>query len=66
MRNHQSYINVISKQVQLKNILIDIAIESAHGLMSFFGRYRETVFLEALDAAKEIIRAHESPTGPRS
>ena len=37
-----SKINLVSKQLQSKDMLIDIAIESVQGLISFFKKYRET------------------------
>jgi hypothetical protein len=49
-----SAVNSISKQLQSKDMLIDIAIESVQGLISFFRKYRETGFSKALEAAKEI------------
>jgi hypothetical protein len=49
-----SAVNSISKQLQSKDMLIDIAIESVQGLTSFFRKYRETGFSKALEAAKEI------------
>jgi riboflavin synthase alpha subunit len=45
---------LISKQLQSKDMLIDVAIESIQGLISFFKNYRETGFSKALEAAKEI------------
>jgi hypothetical protein len=47
-------VNLVSKSLQSKDMLIDVAIEKVQGLMSFFEGYRETGFLEALDRAKEI------------
>ena len=35
-------------------MLIDIAIESVQGLISYFRKYRESGFPKALEAAKEI------------
>ncbi|KAI3706498.1 hypothetical protein L6452_24284 [Arctium lappa] len=35
-------------------MLIDVAIEQVKGLISFFEKYRETGFLDALESAKEI------------
>jgi hypothetical protein len=35
-------------------MLIDVAIEEVQGLISFFKRYRETGFLDALEIAKAI------------
>ncbi|PNT72528.1 hypothetical protein BRADI_2g45541v3 [Brachypodium distachyon] len=47
-------VSLISKELQLKDMLIDIAIESVQGLISFFSKYRENAFSKALEAAKEI------------
>jgi hypothetical protein len=47
-------VNLISKHLQAKDMLIDAAIEKVQGLISFFEGYRETGFLEALEAAKGI------------
>ncbi|KAI3684617.1 hypothetical protein L6452_33841 [Arctium lappa] len=47
-------VNLVSKQLQSKNMLIDVAIEQVKGLISFFEKYRETGFLDALESAKEI------------
>jgi hypothetical protein len=47
-------VNLISKKLHSKDMLIDVAIESVHGLISFFKNYRETGFSKALEAAKEI------------
>jgi hypothetical protein len=49
-----SSINLISKQLQSKDMLIDIGIESVQGLISLFTKYRETGFAKALEVAKEI------------
>uniref|UniRef100_A0A8R7RG00 DUF4371 domain-containing protein n=1 Tax=Triticum urartu TaxID=4572 RepID=A0A8R7RG00_TRIUA len=49
-----SVVNLVSKQLQSKDMLIDIAIESIQGLLSFFKKYRETGFSKALEDAKEI------------
>jgi len=51
-----SAINLVSKQLQAKDMLIDIAIEKVQGLISFFTTYRETGFLKALESAKGIAR----------
>jgi len=45
-------INLVSKQLQAKDMLIDVAIEKVQGVISFW--YRETGFLEALEVAKGI------------
>jgi hypothetical protein len=40
---------VISKHLQTKDMLIDVAIDKVEGLISSFKRYREIGFLEALE-----------------
>jgi hypothetical protein len=47
-------VNLVSKQLQAKDMLIDVAIEKVQGLISFFEGYRETGFLDALEIAKGI------------
>ncbi|KAG6430774.1 hypothetical protein SASPL_108847 [Salvia splendens] len=47
-------VNLISKHLQAKDMLIDVAIEKVQGLISFFKDYRETGFLDALEIAKGI------------
>ncbi|AQK44616.1 hypothetical protein ZEAMMB73_Zm00001d025797 [Zea mays] len=47
-------VNLVSKQMQAKDMLIDVAIEKVQGLLSFFEGYWETGFLEALESAKKI------------
>ncbi|PVH65890.1 hypothetical protein PAHAL_1G098500 [Panicum hallii] len=47
-------VNVVSKDLQSKDMLIDVTIEKVQDLISFFKQYRETGFLNALEAAKEI------------
>ena len=49
-------INLVSKQLQEKDMLIDVAIEKVKGLISFFTKYRETGFLNEIESAKEIAR----------
>jgi len=46
--------NLVSKQMQEKDMLTDVAIKKVKGLISFFEGYRETGFLQALESAKEI------------
>jgi len=46
--------NLVSKQMQEKDMLIDVAIKKVKGFISFFEGYRETGFLQALESAKEI------------
>ena len=45
-------VNLVSKNLQTKDMLIDVAIEKVKGLISFFEGYTETGFLEALEIAK--------------
>jgi hypothetical protein len=47
-------VNTVSKDLQTKDMLIDVAIEKVQGLICFFNQYRETSFSNALEAAKEI------------
>jgi hypothetical protein len=47
-------VNLVSKELQSKDMLIDVAIEKVQALISFFNQYRETGFSNALEAAKEI------------
>ena len=47
-------VNLVSKHLQAKDMLIDVAIEKVQGLISFFQGYRKTGFLEAFEAAKGI------------
>jgi hypothetical protein len=51
-----SAINLVSKQLQEKHMLIGIAIEKLQGLISYFTANRETGFLKALESTKEIAR----------
>nr|AWA44684.1 hypothetical protein SS27B03_000004 [Saccharum spontaneum] len=47
-------INLVSKQMQAKDMFIDVAMDKVQELISFFEGYRETGFLEALESAKGI------------
>jgi len=47
-------VNLVSKHLQAKDMLIDVALEKVQGLISFFQGYRETGLLEALEATKGI------------
>jgi hypothetical protein len=49
-----SAINLVSKQLQAKDMVIDIAIERVQGLISFFTKYREIGFSQTLEAAREV------------
>jgi hypothetical protein len=58
-------INLVSKQLQEKDMLIDIAIEKVKGLLSFFSKYREFGFTDELESAKEIaLKMGIEPTFP--
>ena len=47
-------INLVSKSLQAKDMLIDVAIEKVQGLIYFFKEYREIGFPQALEIAKDI------------
>ena len=47
-------VNLVSKQLQSKDMLIDVAMEKINGLISFFKEFREIGFSNALQTAKEI------------
>ncbi|VAH10407.1 unnamed protein product [Triticum turgidum subsp. durum] len=47
-------VNLVSKNLQSKDMLIDVAIEQVQGLITFFNGYRDTGFCNALETAKEI------------
>ena len=49
-----SAVNIVSKLLQSKDMLIDVAIENIKGLITFFETYRETGFDNALVSAKEL------------
>jgi hypothetical protein len=55
-------VNLVSKHLQTKDILIDIAIEKVQELISFFKEYRETCFLEALETNKDIALDMDNDT----
>lgn len=47
-------VNLISKDLQSKDMLIDVAIEKVQGLITFFKGYRDTGFTTAVEMAREI------------
>jgi hypothetical protein len=47
-------VNSVSKHFQSKNMRMDVAIEQLKGLISFFEKYREDGFENAIISAKEI------------
>ncbi|KAM1723629.1 hypothetical protein ACFX13_022258 [Malus domestica] len=47
-------VNEVSKDLQSKDMLIDVAIEQVQGLIAYFEKYRETRFAEAMINAKKL------------
>ena len=47
-------VNLVSKHLQAKDMVIDVAIEKVEGFISFFREPREIGFFEALETAKGI------------
>ncbi|XP_068321277.1 uncharacterized protein [Pyrus communis] len=47
-------VNEVSKDLQSKNMHIDVAIEQMQGLIAYFEKYRETGFTEAMINAKKL------------
>ena len=61
-----SAINSVSKLLQSKDMLIDVALEKIKGLISFFEGYRDNGFQNALVNATEIaIELNIDPTFPQ-
>ncbi|XP_019151881.1 PREDICTED: zinc finger MYM-type protein 1-like [Ipomoea nil] len=59
-------INFVSKYLQSKDMLIDVAFEKIEELISFFEKYRESGFNDALNSAKEIaIKMDIDPVFPK-
>lgn len=59
-------INLVSKQLQSKYMLIDVAMEKIKGLISFFKEYREVGYLNALQIEKEIaLKMNIKPMFPK-
>jgi len=57
---------LVSKLLQSKNMLINVAMEQIKGLISLFEGYRNTGFNNALDYAKEIaIEMNIDPVFPQ-
>ncbi|XP_019165683.1 PREDICTED: zinc finger MYM-type protein 1-like [Ipomoea nil] len=60
------HVNFVSKYLQSKDMLIDVAIKKIEELISFFEKYRESGFNDALDSAKEIaIKMDIDPVFPK-
>ncbi|XP_021979341.1 zinc finger MYM-type protein 1-like [Helianthus annuus] len=49
-----SKVNVVSKRLQSKDFVLDVAIDEVDKLIKFFKNYREVGFSKALDEAREI------------
>ncbi|XP_022014169.1 zinc finger MYM-type protein 1-like [Helianthus annuus] len=49
-----SKVNVVSKRLQSKDVVLDVAIDEVDKLIKFFKNYREVGFSKALDEAREI------------
>ncbi|XP_035838892.1 uncharacterized protein LOC110906877 [Helianthus annuus] len=49
-----SKVNVVSKRLQAKDVVLDVAIDEVDKLIKFFKNYREVGFSKALDEAREI------------
>ncbi|XP_057432436.1 uncharacterized protein LOC130725205 [Lotus japonicus] len=61
-----SAINVVSKLLQSRDMVIDVAIKKITGLIAFFKEYRETGFKNALSFATEIaIELNIDPIFPQ-
>ncbi|XP_074302790.1 uncharacterized protein LOC141634894 [Silene latifolia] len=48
------FINEVSKHLQRKDMLIDVAIQQVNALISTFDKYRENGFSKALDTTRQI------------
>ncbi|KAK9706135.1 hypothetical protein RND81_07G106100 [Saponaria officinalis] len=51
-----SLVNEVSKHLQTKTMLIDVAISQVKALISCFEKYRENGFSKAIDIAKDIAK----------
>ena len=49
--------NPVSKNLQLSNINIDIAVSQMNSLIAFMNNFRKSGFAKCLDSAKEIVLA---------
>ena len=52
-------VNSVSKNLQSKDMRIDIAIDQLKGLIYFFGKYRENGFTSAMITSREIAAEME-------
>ena len=46
--------NLVSKRLQSKDMLIDVAIKEVKGIISFFKDYRGTEYSKSIEEAKKI------------
>ncbi|KAK9740177.1 hypothetical protein RND81_03G017000 [Saponaria officinalis] len=51
-----SHVNEVSKHLQTRDVLIDVAILHVKALVSCFEKYREYGFCKAMDTAKQIAK----------
>ncbi|XP_074314516.1 uncharacterized protein LOC141649734 [Silene latifolia] len=59
-------INFVSKQLQSKNMILDVAIDDIKKLVLFFEDYRESGFNDAVNIAREIaIELNVDPVFPK-
>lgn len=52
-------VNIVSKDLQSEEMLIDVAMDNVKGLISFFEEYRQNGFQKAVTCAKEIAAEME-------
>ncbi|GKC18325.1 zinc finger MYM-type protein 1 [Tanacetum coccineum] len=48
-------VNLVSKRLQSKDMLIDVAIKEVKGLISFFKDYRETWYFKSIEEANQDV-----------
>ncbi|KAK9750780.1 hypothetical protein RND81_02G221600 [Saponaria officinalis] len=61
------HVNLVSKNLQSREMVIDVAIEEIKGLITFFEIYRESGFVDAIEEAKKIAQEiNISPIFPQS
>ncbi|XP_074289540.1 uncharacterized protein LOC141614695 [Silene latifolia] len=59
-------INFVSKQLQSKNMILDVAIDDINKLVLFFEDYRESGFNDAVNIAREIaLELNVDPVFPK-
>ncbi|XP_021991491.1 zinc finger MYM-type protein 1-like [Helianthus annuus] len=55
-----SNVNVVSKKLQSKDVVLDVAIDEVDKLIKYFKNYREVGFLKVIDEAIEIANELDS------